>query len=146
MAALFASKQSAAGWETPSRSPLKTTTELYVVPPNTVVDASGEGTALELAPSSPRVFMCRLTIREVIEQESLDVSIWGSADGSNWGTQPILKLPQRFYTGNTQIVLDLRERPEVRFVRVRWDVNRWGRGQPLPRFKFDVRLEPVPSG
>ncbi|MFQ5927082.1 MAG: hypothetical protein ACE5MH_06565, partial [Terriglobia bacterium] len=93
--------------------------------------------------AGPRIFVCRLIIHEVIEQESLDISLWGSPDGSTWGSQPILKLPQRFYTGTTQIVLDLRERPEVKFMRVRWDVNRWGRGQPVPRFKFDLRLEPA---
>lgn len=108
-----------------------------------MVEAKGEGKPLELGDSGPRLFTCWLVIHEVIEQESLDISIWGSTDGSEWGKQPILKLPQRFYRGTTQMVLDLRERPEVKFIRARWDVNRWGRGQPLPRFKFELCLEPV---
>lgn len=129
------------------RNPLETTTELYLVPPNTVVEASGEGAAIEVAPTNSRLFVCHLTIRKVIEQESLDVAIWGSPDGSNWGTQPILKLPQRFYAGSTRMVLDLRERPDMRFIRARWEVNRWGRGRPEPWFEFDLLLEPAaPSG
>lgn len=98
---------------------------------------------MQIGSAGPRLFVCRLTIRKVIEQESLDISIWGSPDGSNWGTGPILKLPQCFYPGNAQMVLDLRERPEVKFVRARWDVNRWGRGWPQPWFRFGLRLEPA---
>lgn len=121
-----------------------TATELYLVPPDTVVEAKGDGPAVELTASSPRTFVCRLNIHQVIEQESLEVSLWGSPDGTNWGTQPLLKLPQRFYTGTTQMVLELGARPEIKFLRAHWDVNRWGRGCPVPRFQFDLRLEPAP--
>ena len=86
-----------------------------------------------------------MVITDQLEQESIDVSIWGSADGQNWGTHPILKLPQRFYRGETRAVLELVLRPDVKFIRARWDLNRWGRVAPLPMFKVGVHLVEVPA-
>jgi len=83
-------------------------------------------------------------ITEQIEQESLDVSIWGSEDGEKWGAKPILKLPQRFYRGETRAVLDLALRPEVKFVRAKWELFRWGRVAPVPMFVVGLRLREVP--
>lgn len=120
-----------------------TATELQLVPPNTRVEASGDGEAFEVSPGNPRLFLIRMEITEVVEQESLDLSLWGSADGKDWGTMPLLKLPQRFYPGSTQMVLDLSPQPEVRFIRARWDLNRWGRGVPRPRFRFGVTARPL---
>jgi len=109
-----------------------------LVPAGTVAEASGDGPAFEVAADGARVFVIRLEIAEVIEQESLELSLWGSADGQNWGTMPLLKFPQRFYRGAAQMALDLSERAEVRFLRARWELNRWGRGVPSPRFRFGV--------
>lgn len=120
-----------------------TATELQLVPAHTLVEASGEGEALEVPAGGPRLFVLRLDITEVIEQESLDLSIWGSADGRDWGSMPLLKFPQRFYRGSTQMVLDLKPLTEVRFVRAHWDLNRWGRGYPTPRFRFGVSARPA---
>jgi hypothetical protein len=124
-------------------SRVKTATDIYLVPAQTTVEANGEGPIVELNPASARLFTCRLHLAAAIEQESLDVSVWGSPDSSNWGQQPILKLPQQFYPGEAALVLDLTQRPEVKFLRARWDVNRWGRGRPVPFFRFSLRLEPT---
>jgi hypothetical protein len=86
-----------------------------------------------------------MLIREQIEQESVDASIWGSADGENWGTQPLLKLPQQFYRGETRAVLELTLVPEVNFIRAGWDLNRWGRVAPLPMFVLGLHLAEVPA-
>jgi hypothetical protein len=86
-----------------------------------------------------------MVITDQIEQESIDVSIWGSADGENWGAHPILKLPQQFYRGQTRAVLELVLRPEVKFLRARWELNRWGRVAPLPMFRLGLHLEEVPA-
>lgn len=124
-------------------SPSPAATDLYLVPPDTVVAKSGDGQAIEVPPSGPRLFVIRMDITKVIEQESLDLSIWGSADGQNWGPMPLLKFPQRFYAGATQMVLDLTARPEVKFIRARWDLNRWGRVRPEPLFGFQVTGKPA---
>ena len=77
-----------------------------------------------------------LGITRIIEQESLDVSVWGSADGTEWGAKPLLAFPQKFYCGTYQAVLDLTRLPDVKVLRAQWKVNRWGRGEPKPLFGF----------
>ncbi len=117
--------------------------ELDLVPQGTRATANGEGPAFDVSGSQTRTFLCVLTITEQIEQESLDVSIWGSADGQNWVGKPLLKLPQQFYRGESRMVLDLTLRPEVKFIRARWELFRWGRVAPNPMFVFGLHLSEV---
>lgn len=124
-------------------APVNTANEVELVAPGTVVQASGDGQPLEVSPNNPRLFVIRLQITETLEQQSLELSLWASDDGQDWGPMPLLKFPQRFYRGTTQMVLDLTARPQVRFIRARWDVNRWGRVRPVPRFRFGVTARPV---
>lgn len=122
---------------------VSTTTELQLVPAGTLVETSGDGEAFEVPPTGPRLFLCQLDIAETIEQQSLELSLWGSADGQDWGSQPLIKFPQRFYEGSTRMALDLRPRPEIKFIRARWELNRWGRVHPTPRFRFGVLARPA---
>lgn len=114
-----------------------------LVPPQTRVEQNGQGNKFDVSASPTRTFLCTLVITDVIEQESLDVAIWGSADGENWGAKPLLMLPQRFYRGETRMVLDLALQPEVKFIRAAWVLNRWGRVAPLPRFVFGLTMEEI---
>ncbi len=118
--------------------------ELALIPAGTRLKARGDGAAADISSSGTRTFLCRLMITEQIEQESLDVSIWGSADGENWGTKPLLKLPQGFYRGEEKRVLDLALRPEIKFLRARWELNRWGRVAPAPMFAAELHLTEIP--
>jgi hypothetical protein len=43
------------------------------------------------------------------------------------------------------MVLDLSHRPEVKFIRAHWELNRWGRGAPLPMFVAGLELSEIPS-
>ncbi len=117
--------------------------QFELIPHGTRVEANGEGRKVDISGSQTRTFLCTLEITDQIEQESIDVSIWGSADGENWGGKPILKLPQRFYRGETRGVLDLTGRPEVKYVRAKWELNRWGRVAPLPMFVLGLRLAEI---
>ena len=119
--------------------------QIELIPQGTRVEANGNGAKVDISASQTRTFLCELVITDQIEQESIDVSIWGSADGENWVGKPILKLPQRFYRGETRMVLDLTARPEVKFIRAGWEVNRWGRVAPLPMFVIGLRLQEVPA-
>ena len=112
--------------------------ELDLIPQGTLLQENGHGEAFDIRESSTRTFFCVLRVSDQIEQESVDVSIWASADGENWGTHPVLKLPQQFYKGETRAVLELTLVPEVNFIRAGWELNRWGRVAPLPMFVLGI--------
>lgn len=118
---------------------------LNLIPAQTRVTANGHGESFDVSSSKTRTFLCTLVITAQIEQESLDVSVQVSDDGENWGTKPFLMLPQQFYRGQTRLLLDLTVRPEVRFIRAKWDVSRWGRVAPTPMFEISLTLEEVPA-
>jgi len=118
--------------------------DTYLVPPKTVVTAKGDGNVIDLGSAAGKVLLLTLTITRIVEQESLDVSVWGSADGAAWGDKPLAAFPQKFYRGEHPVLLDLSARPEIRRVRAHWEVNRWGRGSETPMFEFQVWFREVP--
>ena len=115
-----------------------------LVPEKTVASAKGYGPALELGGAASRVFLLTLQITNIIEQEALDVSIYGSADGVAWGAKPIASFPQKFYRGQHPLLLDLTADASVKFARAHWEVNRWGRGTEIPMFEFHLTIKEVP--
>lgn len=119
--------------------------ESVLVPAGTVATAKGDGPAIDVSASSTGVFLATLIITRIIEQESLDVSIFTSADGATWDPKSVTAFRQEFYAGETPLLVDLREHPNVKFVRAHWDVARWGRGTETPMFEFGVTLKEVPS-
>lgn len=119
--------------------------DTYLVPEKTVVTAKGDGEAVDVSGAQTRVFLASLRITDVQEQQSIDVSIFGSADGAAWEAKPLASFQQSFYCGELPLLLDLSEKPEVKFLRAHWDVNRWGRGPETPRFEFHVALKEVPA-
>ena len=118
--------------------------ELSLISAGSVLESNVDSAPVEISDSISRTFFCVLTVTEQIEQESLEVSIWGSPDGQDFGKRPLLKLPQQFYCGRTKMVLDVSLRPEIKFLRARWEVNRWGRVSPTPRFVAGLELEEIP--
>src|SRR6266404_147750 len=118
--------------------------QLQLIPADTRMEASADGASFNISESATRTFLCRLTVTDQIEQESLDVSIWGSADGQTWSKKPLLMLPQQFYRGTTKLILDLSLRPETKFIRARWELFRWGRVAPTPVFVAGLELEEIP--
>lgn len=118
--------------------------ELALVPAQTVVSAKGDGPILDLSGAPNRVYLLTLSITNIIEQESLDVSIFGSADGATWSAKSIAQFPQKFYCEQAPLLLDLTAHPDLKFVRAHWEVARWGRGSETPRFEFGVTLKEVP--
>jgi hypothetical protein len=119
--------------------------EFGLIPPGTRLTANGDGEALNIDSSQTRTFLCSMDITEQIEQESVDVAIWGSVDGQDWGKMPLLKMPQRFYRGDTRQVLDLAMKPEIRFLRAKWELTRWGRVAPHPLFVLGFYLIEIPA-
>jgi len=102
--------------------------------PETTVREAGAGPEISLDEQQGGALIVTLGIMRIIEQESLDLSIWGSADGSDWGTKPLASFPQKFYCGTYQMTIDLSQHPEVKYLRAKWQVNRWGKGDSKPLF------------
>jgi len=118
--------------------------DTVLVPSKTVVNAKGAGAPVHVSGTAHRAFLLTLNITNIIEQESIDVSVYGSADGAAWSPKSIVSFPQKFYRGQQPLLLDLTEHPDVKFVRAHWEVNRWGRGTETPMFEFGVTLKEVP--
>ena len=119
--------------------------DTVLVAEKTVVSAKGDGPTVDVSLATGRVFLLTLQITKIIEQESLDVGIHGSADGAAWGAKPAVTFPQKFYCGQSPLLLDLTAHPDVKFVRAHWEVARWGRGTETPMFEFGVRLREIPA-
>jgi hypothetical protein len=118
--------------------------DTFLVPEN-VVSAKGDGAPVDVSSAVNRIFLLSLNITEIVEQESLDVSVFGSADGAAWGPKPLTYFPQKFYRAEHPMLLDLTPHPEVKFLRAHWEVARWGRGTEIPMFKFGVSIREVPA-
>jgi hypothetical protein len=122
-----------------------TTNEMILVPAGTTATAKGDGAAIDVSAATNRVFLVTLAITKIIEQESLDVSVYGSADGAAWGAKSIAAFPQKFYCGESPLLLDLTAHADVKFVRAHWEMARWGRGTETPMFEFGVSMREVPA-
>ena len=111
--------------------------------PECVSQQDGTSQDFELGDSQGGMLQLTLGITRIIEQESIDVSIWGSSDKTDWGAKPIASFPQKFYCGVYTILADLGVHREVRTIRVQWKLSRWGRGELQPMFGFYVFAEEV---
>ena len=110
--------------------------------PETIARANGVGPVIDVSPEAGRLLVLTLGITRIIEQESLELSIWGSSDKNNWGSNPLAFFPQKSYCGMYSILLNLSARPEIKYLRVQWKMNRWTKGNPNPLFGFFVDSEP----
>ena len=99
--------------------------------PETTVREAGSGADIRLGESQGGVLILTLGITRIIEQQSLEVSIWASADGNDCGTY--------------QVRVDLSDHPEARYLRAKWQVHRWGRGDPKPLFTLYLFAEVTQS-
>ena len=119
--------------------------EAFLVPEKTVVTAKGDGAAVDASAAAGKTLLLTLAITRIIEQESLDVSVWGSPDGQDFGAKPLLAFPQKFYAGEHPLLLDLSKTPAIKFLRAHWEVGRWGRGAEIPMFEFQLSAREVPA-
>ena len=109
--------------------------------PESIARAEGSGPELDLGSKRGKLLVLTLGITRIIEQESLEVSIWGSSDGEKWGLRPVVTFPPKFYCGIYSMLLNLASKPDLRFVRVSWKMSRWSKGDAMPMFGFYVYAE-----
>ncbi len=105
----------------------------------------GVGSIIELGDLRGKLLVVTLGINVVVEQEGLEISIWGSAEGSDWGVKPLLMFPQKSYCGVYATILNLTKKPAIRFLRVQWTMSRRAEQSSDLLFGFYVSLEEVHS-
>lgn len=118
--------------------------DAFLVSEATVITGNGDSAPVDIGAAEHRVFLVTLCITSVVEQESIELGIFGSVDGATWETKPLAGLPQKFYPGEYPLLVDLSQRSDLRFLRAHWDVGRWGRGGNTPRFEISARLREIP--
>src|SRR5579883_217611 len=112
----------------------------YVVP-ECAACSDGCGPVLELSASERgKLLIVTLAINCVLEQETMCVSIWGSADAHNWGTAPLASFSPKNYCGVYSTVLNLAARPHVRYIRADWKMERWKRRTKEVMFDFCIAI------
>jgi hypothetical protein len=109
--------------------------------PETEVQKDGEGPVVPVEGAAGKTIQLTLGIAGAIEQASLEVAVYGSADGTEWTAKPIVAFPQKFYKGVYTILLDLSQAPDVRFLKAKYKLGRWGHWTTGPEFKFYVYAE-----
>ncbi len=106
-----------------------------------IARGDGIGPAIDIGEDAGRLLVLTLGITRIIEQETLEVAIWGSPDQAEWGTRPLVSFPQKSYCGVYSILLNLAAHPETKYLRVQWKMTRWTKGNPTPLFGFHVDVE-----
>jgi hypothetical protein len=109
--------------------------------PESIARADGIGPEIDLGSKRGKLLVLTLGITRILEQESLEVTVWGSPDGDRWSVKPLAKFPPKFYCGLYSILLNLGSQADVRFVRVHWKMSRWSKRDALPMFGFYVYAE-----
>jgi hypothetical protein len=109
--------------------------------PESIVRADGTGPEIDLGPKRGKLLVLTLGITRILEQESLEITVWGSPDGENWGSKPLAKFPPKFYCGLYSILLNLGSRTDLRCVRAQWKMSRWSKRESLPMFGFYLYAE-----
>jgi hypothetical protein len=88
-----------------------------------------------------KLLVVTLGVNAVVERTGLTVSVWGSPDQIEWGAKPLITLRQRQYCGVYSALLNLAQRPDIRFLRVEWNMSTWGKGERIAQFGFQVFME-----
>jgi hypothetical protein len=109
--------------------------------PESIARSDGMGPEIDLGSKRGKLLVVTLGITQIIQQESLEVSVWGSSDSEKWGSRPLVSFPPKFYCGLYSILLNLVSRPDVKFVQVKWKMSRWSRGDTMPMFGFYLCAE-----
>ena len=116
----------------------------FLIPKSTIV-GHGHGAAVPLGSAHSGLIQLTLVVEKIVEQQSLDIHIDGSTDGETWGDKPLALFPQKFYVGNSAILIDLAAHPEITHIRASWKANRWGRGDLTPHFGLYLFAEACAS-
>jgi hypothetical protein len=122
-------------------SPGKSISRPKYLLPESAREGDGTGPIVPLDQDCCKLLVVTLGITDVVERTGLTVSVWGSSDQTQWGSKPLITFRQRQYCGVYSVLLNLATQTDVRYLQVKWSMNRWGRGERIPQFGFEVFLE-----
>ena len=109
--------------------------------PESIARADGAGPEIDLGTTRGKLLVITLGITRILEQESLEVSVWGSPDGEKWGATPLAKFPPKFYCGLYSILLNLGSRDEIGFLLVLWKMRQLSKRESALMSGFYVYAE-----
>ena len=109
--------------------------------PECLVFRDGASAHVELAAKRGKLLVITMEIHRVTEYDGLLVSVWGSADKSDWGTTPLLTFPTKSYCGVYSTLLNLANNPRLEYLRVHWHLRHWAKSESTPAFGFSVFAE-----
>lgn len=112
-----------------------------VLLPESIARADGAGPEFDLGSKRGKLLVLTLGITRILEQESLEIFVFGSPDGDQWDPKPLAKFPPKFYCGLYSILLNLGSRPDMKYLRVQWKMSRWSKREKMPMFGFYVFVE-----
>jgi hypothetical protein len=112
----------------------------YLLPVTTVRE-SGYGPIITVRGGGEGTAVLTLGITRITEREALRVSIWGSADQSDWDGVPLASFTNKFYCGEYETELDLSQHPNIRHIRVQWEVDHESRGRIRPMCTLWLRAK-----
>ena len=107
--------------------------------PESVARQDGAGAAMALGENRGKPLLLTLGITRSLEQQSLEVSLWGSSEGRSW--RLLETFPQKFYCGTYSLMVDLAKHADIQHIRAQWRMSRWSRGETVPLFGFYLRAE-----
>ena len=109
--------------------------------PENIENTNGVGPVVELGADREKLIVLTLAIDRVLEQEALQISIWGSADNQNWGARPLTAFPPKSYCGIYSQLLNMNRHNDVRYLRAEWKMSRWSKPAGDPLFEFCLLAE-----
>jgi hypothetical protein len=111
--------------------------------PEKLASEDGHGELVVVDHSHGPRIQLTLGISRILERESLDVHVCGSSDGQHW--KPLASFLRKSFCGTYSLAIDLSRHSEVRFLRARWNMRRWGDQDSPPMFSFYVWAEELQS-
>ena len=114
-----------------------------ILVPELTTHEDGTSDEVALEGKSGRPLLLTLGITRIMEQGSLDVSIWGSGDKERW--RQIAAYPQKYYCGTYLLLVDLSRHSHIRYLRVQWRMGGWGETETKPITDFYLAAEELKS-
>src|SRR5689334_10900137 len=106
--------------------------------PECVAQQDGSGAVIALDTLRGKPLLLTLGITGIVERESLEVCVWGSADRQRW--KLLHAFPRKSYCATYTVMLDLTRESDIRYLRADWTMNRWSHGDG-PVFEFFLAME-----